>query len=111
MKMNIIKENKIVSSIIAIAALFSAIVGIGKSIDYCDTLIVTEAEAKEMVQQTMIPAQRRAIETDISGVKREIFILEQKAQYQKDEPWEKDLLKKLNTELGKLEEDKAELNK
>ena len=106
-----IKENKLVSSILAVAMVVGAIVSIGKGFEWSDKYICTEAEAGSMIQQSVIPAERNRLEKDISDIKRDIFVLEQKAQYGKDEPWEPKLLEQLEEDLDELEADKDELNK
>ena len=106
-----ITNNKIVSAILAVSLVIGAVVSIGKGLEWSDKYVCTEAEAGDMIQQSVIPAQRARIENDINNIKRDIFILEQKSQYGKDEPWEPRLLEQLKIDLNELKLEKSILDK
>ena len=106
-----ITNNKVISAILAISLVIGALVSIGKGLEWSDKYVCTEAEANDMIQQSIIPAQRARIEKDINDIKRDIFVLEQKAQYDKDEPWEPKLLEQMEADLNELKLEKSELDK
>lgn len=108
--MDLIKNNKTASFIVGIAALIAATLGIIEGVQKLDSFICSEAEAQEMIQQQAIPVQRDQLEFQIDQMKREIFVLKQKAQYNKEEPWEAELLKEMQKELGELEIKKDNLD-
>lgn len=106
---HIIEKNPILSIIVAIGVTLGAMTTIQNSFSRFDALICTEAEAREMIQQQMVPMLRDNTEYQINQLKNQIFVLKQKKQYNKDEPWEADLLEDLENELDRLKEKKQEL--
>ena len=107
--MRFIPENKVYATILGIGVFAGSLLGIIEGIEKLDAIVCTEAEAQDMIQEQAVPIQRQNFEFQIQQMEYEQDILKRKAEWDKEEPWEEELIKDLEKDIDLLKKKKDAL--